>query len=64
MLPIEVREGKHGVSENERPQGWRWGPGRIPLVRPELLSKSIAGWWQSGSIEDFYQSTKVLLVRQ
>jgi len=74
--PLQVREPKYSavVSENATVAllqaahpvalAWKWSPGRIPTIRMDLVEKSIAGWWQPGSIEDFYQSTKVLQVKQ
>lgn len=63
--PIQVREGKPGTPESEQPEGWRWSPGRIPAVRSDSLPNgAIQGWWGAGSIEDVYQSAKVLQVRR
>lgn len=70
--PLQVREGKaklvyvgNSVLEDKSsfPAGWRWSPGRIPAIRYDLVEKPRQGWWQPGSIEDFYQSTKVLQVK-
>jgi len=63
--PIKVREGKPGTSQSSWPEGWRWSPGRIPVVRRDLIPKTnISGWWQKGTMEDLYQSAKVLQVRR
>ncbi|UCD55254.1 MAG: (d)CMP kinase, partial [Candidatus Omnitrophota bacterium] len=36
-------------------------PGDIPFHQPELIPEPhLKGWWQKDSIEDFYQSTKVI----
>jgi hypothetical protein len=36
-------------------------PGKAPFHRPGwILSPAIEGWWQSGSVEAFYQSNKLL----
>jgi hypothetical protein len=62
--PIQVREGKPGTPETEQPAGWKWSPGYIPAVRPDLIPQpSIAGWWKKDSIEDFYQSSKALQIK-
>lgn len=74
--PLQVREPKHSAVYSENATlahwqaaapasvAWKWSPGRIPTLRYDLVEKSQPGWWQPGSIEDFYQSTKVLQVRQ
>lgn len=62
--PVRVREGKPGTVEEEWPEGWRWSPGRIPTVRADLIPDlELAGWWEPGTIEDFYQKAKVVQVR-
>ncbi len=61
--PVQVREGKPGTPEEEQPAGWRFSPGRIPLIRQDLWpSQPKVGWWQPGSIEGLYQSAKVLQI--
>lgn len=63
LEPLQVRQGKRGVPEPERPRGWRWGPGRIVAVRRDLIPQSdLAGWWGPDTIEDLYQKAKVLQV--
>jgi len=65
--PVQVRDAKPGTPENERPLGWKWNPGVIPCPHPEQIPTDIEfvnPWWEKGSIEDFYQSTKVLEVRE
>jgi hypothetical protein len=63
--PIQVCEGKPGTDPNTWPAGWRWSPGRIPAVHPELIPKdSLSSWWQPGSIEDLYQSAKILQIKK
>jgi hypothetical protein len=39
-------------------------PGQVPFHKPELiLDTEQRGWWTSGSVEDWYQKNKVLLIR-
>ncbi len=58
--PIQVREGKPGTPVEAQPAGYLWSPGRIPTVRQDLIPDGIVGWWNPGSIEDLYQSAKVV----
>lgn len=47
-----------------RSAGFRWNPGKVPFHRPELiLQPALSGWWEPGSIEDFYQSSRRLVLR-
>lgn len=63
--PIQVREGKPGSDPSTWPKGWYWSPGRIDAVRQDLIPQTdIKGWWQPGTIEDVYQTAKVLQVRK
>jgi nicotinate (nicotinamide) nucleotide adenylyltransferase len=40
-------------------------PGVVPFHAPEAIEQpELEGWWQPGSIESFWQSNKVLQVRQ
>lgn len=46
-----------------------WGknlsPGKVPFHLPELIVKpQLASWWNINSVEDFYQSNKVLQTRE
>jgi len=46
-----------------------WGanlsPGKIAFQSPELIvSPHLENWWNQNSVEDFYQSNKVLQIRQ
>lgn len=46
-----------------------WGenlsPGRVPFHVPEnIVGCHLTGWWDFNSIEDFYQSNKVLQAKQ
>lgn len=45
--------------------GYRFGPGNVPLYRPELIIQpsKCPRWATPGSIEDFWQSNKHLQVR-
>lgn len=65
--PLQVRDVAKGTPLSERPAGWRWNPGVIPCTKPELIPDVAFAkqpWWEKGSIEDLYQSTKVLEVKQ
>ncbi|MCM8794989.1 MAG: hypothetical protein NC819_04215 [Candidatus Omnitrophica bacterium] len=45
--------------------GHKWSPGVVPFHRPDLiLQPAVPGWWQPGSIEDFYQSNKMIVLRR
>lgn len=38
-------------------------PGRVPFHLPFLIEKPVkSGWWNSGTVEEFWQSNKVLQV--
>lgn len=59
VRPIQIR------GDSVDPLGVALSPGRIPFHRPEWIpSPALAGWWQPGSIEDYYQSAKFLQVRR
>jgi len=66
---LQVREGKPGTSDSEQPDGFRWSPGRITTVRPDLTPELVEFlpdqniWWKSESIEEQYQLSKVLQVK-
>ncbi len=61
--PLQVREGKPGTNPDDWPIGWRFSPGRIPTIRPDLIPNiNLDGWWKKGSIEDLYQKAKVLQI--
>ncbi len=58
-----VWDKEYGVDISTWPAGWLWSPGLIPAVHPELIPVSTAtSWWQAGSIEDLYQSAKILQI--
>ena len=43
--------------------GYRLNPGNVPFHLPDMILKPARkGWWKPGSIEDFWQSNKVLEV--
>jgi len=57
---IQIRDslGKHPLSMT-------LSPGIVPFHRPNLIVKPwLTGWWQSGSVECFYQSNRFLQVRK
>lgn len=58
-------EGDHPVEvRGRRSEGGHLSPGKLPFHRPEWIHQPAQkGWWQPGSIEDFYQSNKVIVVR-
>lgn len=63
--PIKVREGEPSTLVEEWPEGWKWSPGRIPAVRQDLIpDNDIEGWWKKGTIEDLYQTAKVIQVKR
>mgnify|MGYP001571612736 CR=1 len=63
--PIQIREGKSNTDPATWPAGWAWGPGRIPATHPELIPAiGQPLWWQPGSIEDLYQSAKILQIKK
>lgn len=55
--PIEVRGSKS--------EGGHLSPGKLPFHRPEWIRQPRqTGWWRKDSIEDFYQSNKVVIARK
>ncbi len=43
-------------------EGYRLNPGEVPFHDSDgIIKPALPGWWRSGSIEDFWQSNKVLL---
>jgi hypothetical protein len=39
-------------------------PGRVPFHLPSLVEKPVkSGWWNAGTVEEFWQSNKVLQVK-
>lgn len=56
---IQIRDdlGEHELSKI-------LSPGHVPFLRPTWIEQpEVAGWWDSLSVESFYQSNKHLLVR-
>ncbi len=46
-------------------EGFRWNPGVVPFHRPDLiLQPALRGWWAQGSIEDFFQSNKAIVLKR
>lgn len=64
--PIKVRAGKPNTPVEQWPAGWKWHPGLIPCVHPEMIQDVTFDnqWWKKGSIEDLYQSDKVLQIKK
>lgn len=45
-------------------EGYHLNPSNIPFHKPELiLSPRQKGWWREGSVEDFWQSNKVVQIK-
>ena len=45
--------------------GDKLGPGRVPFHLPKLIKRPhLKGWWDANSVEDFYQSNKLLQIRR
>ena len=45
--------------------GDRFSPGKIPFHLPKhIIQPHLEGWWDMNSVEDFYQSNKVLQVKK
>ncbi len=63
--PLQVREGKPGTPESSWPEGFWLSPSRVRALRPDLIPNITIrkGWnYQDGSIEDWYQKSKVIQV--
>jgi hypothetical protein len=53
---IQIRD-----SLGEHPLSMTLSPGKVPFHHPEHIEvPRIEGWWDAGSVEDFYQSNKYL----
>lgn len=47
-----------------KPFGEKLTPGRVQFHQPqEILDPHLDGWWDKNSVEDFYQSNKLLQVK-
>ena len=59
-------EGKRLIQVRGRSsEGYAFSPGIVPFHRPEWIKQpELKGWWRKGSIESFWQSNKVLLVKK
>ncbi len=45
--------------------GYCLNPGKIPFIHPEyILRPNRLGWWEEGSVEDFWQSNKALQIKK
>lgn len=45
--------------------GLKLGPAKVPFHLPHLITEPhLKGWWDYNSIEDFYQSNRVLQVKE
>ena len=68
MLRLGLRfKGYVGLLEvrGKRSLGYRLNPGKVPFHQPgAILQPAIDGWWEPGSIEDFWQSNKVLVATE
>lgn len=58
--------GDHLVRVREpESEGYRLQPGQVPFHMPWLIRQPRKdGWWLAGSIEDFWQSNKVVAVKK
>lgn len=46
-------------------EGYAINPGAVPFHLPNMIvNPRIIGWWHLGTIEDFYQSNKILQVKK
>jgi hypothetical protein len=64
MLRLGLRfSGRHRLSLRvARPDGHDLAAAAVPFHRPEaILQPRIEGWWEPGSIQDFWQSNEVLV---
>ena len=54
LIRIRQEKGKHPLSMT-------LSPGKVVFHRPDLIEKpELAGWWDAGSVESFYQSNRYL----
>ncbi|MDZ4242050.1 MAG: 2-phospho-L-lactate transferase CofD family protein, partial [Candidatus Omnitrophota bacterium] len=45
-------------------EGFHLNPGQLPFHRPEIIVNKVGGWWKYGTIEDFWQNSKVIVLRE
>lgn len=59
LVQIRLNEpGAHELSEV-------FDPGKMPFHAPKKINRpSLEGWWDKDSVEDFYQSNKILQVKR
>jgi hypothetical protein len=53
--------------EKEHPNWYseNFDPGKVQFHLPQLIYQpNLVGWWNHNSVEDFYQSNKVIVVKQ
>jgi hypothetical protein len=44
-------------------EGYVLNPGQVPFHLPDMIVKpSLKGWWKEDSVEDFYQSNKIIII--
>ncbi len=47
----------------EKTADFHWSPGKVPFHKPEWIPQpALKGWWAPGSIEDFYQSSRFIVL--
>lgn len=63
-LGLDFR-GDHLVEVRGRDsEGYAFNPGIIPFHIEEMIHRPpLTGWWRPGSVEDFYQSNKILQIK-
>jgi hypothetical protein len=53
------------IRSKAEPFGVKLSPGRVPFHKPEMIiGPHMTDWWDYNSVEDFYQSNKVLQIRK
>ena len=62
----ESFRGDHLVKVREpESEGYRLQPGQVPFHLPEIIrNPRQEGWWNRDSIEDFWQSNKVIAIKR
>ena len=53
----------------KKTQGYYLNPGVVPFHKPELINRKISDkiyrkWWNKNSVEDFYQSNRVVVLKK